>query len=77
MDKQNLSDTKKKNPKLHDYCPVCDKDLFLNSQITKRIGLLNDDDDVIGWMCPFCKTEFDFDGKVIHLMGKEEIRGET
>ena len=77
MEKHNLSGTKKKRPKLEDFCPACDKNLFLNKNISKRIGLLDENEDVIGWLCPFCKTEFNFNEKVIHLMGNEEIRGEA
>jgi len=62
---------------LKDLCPACDKNLYLNSDISKRVGLLDDRDDVIGWLCPFCRTEFDFNERVIDLMGAEEIRGEA
>ena len=54
---------KKKNHKIKDECPVCDKDLYYNGEISKRVGLLDEDDEVIGWLCPFCKTEFDFNEK--------------
>ena len=47
------------------------------SAIIQSIMLLDEDDEVIGWLCPFCKTEFDFNEKVIHIMGNEEIRGEA
>ena len=75
--KQNLSDTKRKNHRIKDLCPACDKDLYFNSDVSKRVGLLGDADEVIGWLCPFCRTEFDFNEKVIDLMGAEEIRGEA
>ena len=75
--KQNLSVTKKKNNMIKDLCPACEKNLYLNGEISKRVGLLADRDDVIGWLCPYCRTEFDFDEKVIDLMGSEEIRGEA
>tara|TARA_R100000234_G_scaffold99847_2_gene68540 strand:+ start:4352 stop:4588 length:237 start_codon:yes stop_codon:yes gene_type:complete len=76
-EKQNLSVTRTKKSRIKDYCPVCEKDLYLNSDISKRVGLVDDDDDVIGWLCPYCKTEFDFDNKVVYIMGNEHIRGET
>ena len=75
--RQNLSVTKKKNNMIKDLCPACEKNLYLNGDISKRIGLLDGKDDVIGWLCPYCRTEFDFDEKVIDLMGSEEIRGEA
>jgi len=77
VEKQNLSVTKKKNKKKKDLCPVCDKSLYLNADISKRVGLVDDKDKVIGWLCPYCRTEFDFDGLVIHILGDEYIRGDA
>ena len=75
--KQNLSVTKKKSKKKKDLCPVCDKSLYINAYISKRVGLVDDKDKVIGWLCPYCRTEFDFDGLVIHILGDEYIRGDA
>ena len=76
-EKQSLSDIKKKNSIILDLCPACEKNLYLNGDVSKRIGIVDDDDDVIGWLCPYCKTQFDFDEKVVDLMASEEIRGEA
>jgi hypothetical protein len=76
-EKQSLSDIKKKNSIIQDLCPACEKNLYLNGDVSKRIGIVDDDDDVIGWLCPYCKTQFDFDEKVVDLMASEEIRGEA
>ena len=75
--KQNLSVTKKKSNEIKDLCPVCDKSLYFNADVSKRVGLLGDNDEVIGWLCPYCRTEFDFNEKVVNIMGGEEIRGEA
>jgi hypothetical protein len=77
VEKQNLSAIKKKNSIIQDLCPACEKNLYLNGDISKRIGIVDDDDDVVGWLCPYCRTQFDFDEKVVNLMGGEEIRGEA
>ena len=77
VEKQNLSVTKKKSKKKKDLCPVCDKSLYLNADISKRVGLVDDKDKVIGWLCLYCRTEFDFDGLVIHILGDEYIRGDA
>ena len=77
VEKQYLSDTKKKNRLIQDLCPACEKNLYLNGDISKRIGIVDDDDDVIGWLCPYCRTQFDFDERVVKLMANEEIRGEA
>ena len=76
-EKQNSSVTKRKSDKDRDLCPVCDKSLYLNADISKRVGLLDEKDKVIGWLCPYCSTEFDFDGLVIHILGDEYIRGDA
>jgi hypothetical protein len=54
---------------------VCDKDLYLDSEYTSRVGLLDDDEDVYGWMCPFCMSEFDMDGDVTRLFRDGKIEG--
>jgi len=77
VEKQNLSVTRTKKSKIKDNCPVCEKDLYLNNDISKRVGLVDESDKVIGWLCPYCNTEFNFDDKVIFIMGNEHIRGET
>ena len=51
--------TKKKKPA--DPCPICNKELYLDKTFTQRVGLLGDDDSVIGWLCPHCHSEFDTD----------------
>ena len=79
MENQNLSpmpkETKKKKP--HDPCPICNKDLFLNSTYTQRIGLLGDFDEVVGWLCPHCQSEFDQDDHLTKFLGENGMRGEA
>ena len=67
--------TKKKKAK--DPCPVCRYDLYLNERRSKRIGIIDSRDNVTGWLCSKCKTEFDLDSKVVMLLTDEEIRGEA
>ena len=43
---------KKKGKKSKDPCPVCDKELFFNEDYSKRAGLLDDNEECVGWMCP-------------------------
>ena len=68
---------KKKTKSTKDPCPVCDKDLYLNDEYTQRVGLLDDDGDVYGWMCPFCMSEFDIDGVVTRLFRDGKIKGKA
>lgn len=58
--KQLCSHISKKKKKNRDLCPVCDINLYYDSDITQRVGLLADDDYTIeGWMCPHCNSQFD------------------
>ena len=67
----------KKAKKTKDPCQVCDGELYLDGEYTQRIGLLNERDDVYGWICPFCKSEFDLEGRIMSLKGQSNISGEA
>tara|TARA_R100001530_G_scaffold846_1_gene1474 strand:+ start:369 stop:494 length:126 start_codon:yes stop_codon:yes gene_type:complete len=41
------------------------------------VGLLGDDDDVIGWLCPHCRSEFDVDEHLTRYKGKDGMTGEA
>lgn len=60
-----------------DICPVCRFDLYYTERRSKRIGLIDENDDIIGWICPKCKTEFDLENLVVMLFRDEPIRGEA
>jgi len=76
--KQKLSHTqKKKGKKTKDPCSVCDKELYINEDYSSRVGLLDDNDACVGWMCPYCNTEFDFNNKVTYIMPLDVGRGIT
>tara|TARA_R100001594_G_scaffold89570_1_gene124016 strand:+ start:476 stop:700 length:225 start_codon:yes stop_codon:yes gene_type:complete len=61
----------------HDPCPICNEDLYLDTKYTQRIGLIDDLDEVIGWLCPFCKSEFDVENHLTKFMGEAGMRGEA
>ena len=79
MENQSLSPmskkTKKKKPA--DPCPICNKELYLDKTFTQRVGLLGDFDEVVGWLCPHCKTEYDNDTKIVRFLGNSSIGGEA
>ena len=79
MENQNLSHMPKepKKKKTADPCPICDKELHLNHEFTQRVGLLDRFDEVIGWLCPHCSSEFDVDDHLIKFLGEGNIRGEA
>jgi uncharacterized protein YlaI len=74
--KQNLLHMqKKKGKKLKDPCPVCDEELYFNEDYSLRAGLLDSNKEVVGWMCPKCKSEFDFKNRVTYIMPMDNGRG--
>ena len=82
MDNQNSSHMQKKikstkKKKCLDPCPICSKELHLNHEFTQRVGLLGDHEDVVGWMCPHCSSEFDTDNHLVKFLGEGSIRGEA
>ena len=57
-----------KNPKKNeDNCPVCDKDLYWDDKVTQRVGVLDFDQRVEGWMCPHCHSTFDLDENLTYI----------
>tara|TARA_Y100000310_G_scaffold197131_1_gene197204 strand:- start:314 stop:484 length:171 start_codon:yes stop_codon:yes gene_type:complete len=56
---------------------VCDENLYLDAEFTQRVGLLDDEDDVYGWMCPFCMSEFSLEGEVTRLFRNGKIQGKA
>jgi uncharacterized protein with PIN domain len=68
---------KSKKAQTADPCPVCGDELYLNEEFTQRVGLLDDYDSVIGWLCPHCRTEFDVDNHISKFLGESSIRGEA
>jgi len=82
MESQKLSHMQKKlktSKKVDkdDPCPICNEDLYLDDTFTQRVGLLGNFDDVIGWLCPHCKSEFDVDNHLTKFMGETGMRGEA
>ena len=82
MENLSLSHMQKKpkttrKKKLIDPCPVCDKDLHLDNKYTERIGLLDEYNEIIGWACPHCDSEFDTEDHLIRIIGSSGQRGEA
>ena len=56
---------------------MCGEELYLTDEYTQRVGLLDNFDAVVGWLCPHCKTEFDTEDHISKFLGKNTIRGEA
>ena len=67
--------TQKRNRK--DNCPICKNDLYLNSKMSKRVGILNDFDEIDEWMCPYCDSQFTLNSKPTVLYGTMNVEGEA
>ena len=70
---KNLSLTQKKR----DNCPICKRNLYLNSKTSKRVGVLNEFDEVEEWMCPYCDSQFTLNNKPTVLYGTMNVEGEA
>ena len=74
--KQNLSLTKKnKAEQEKDPCPVCDYNLYFNSKVTQRIGVMDSTKDIVGWICPDCSSEFDLNDNILYIYGEDSTQG--
>ena len=60
-----------------DACPVCDKELFYSPEITKRIAIVDNEEEVKGWICPECYSEFDMSDNIKTLLSKSSIQGKA
>ena len=79
METKQSSSPIKKNKSLttKDLCPVCDYNLHFNTEFTQRIGLLDKDKDIIGWICPKCHSEFDLNNNIVYIYGENSMQGEA
>ena len=60
-----------------DPCPICDQELHLNHEYTQRVGLIGEFEEVVGWLCPHCRSEFDTEDHLTKFQGEGNIRGEA
>ncbi len=56
-----------------DLCPMCKESLYLNEEFSKRIGLVDENDEPYGWMCPHCKGMFDENSVLMGIHGMDEM----
>ena len=70
MGKKNYLHTKKKKQN-DDICPICQENLRLTDKVSNRFGLVDEEDNVVGWMCAFCRSEFDENDKIVTINDDE------
>lgn len=59
-----------------DPCPVCDANLYLNIDFTKRIAVTKEDI-VVGWICPNCWSEFNMEDIVLELFTRIQEKAKS
>ena len=65
--KRRYLHTQKNQKTSEDCCPVCDEDLYWDEYTTQRVGVLDANNDVEGWMCPHCNSLFDLDENLTYI----------
>ena len=60
-----------------DPCPICNVELFFDEETSKRCAILDSNNNIEGWLCPNCKSEFKNDDTVIDVFTNLEVRGES
>ena len=75
--RSSLHTQKRKPRQSKDNCPICQKSLYLDSKFSKRVGILNEYDEVEEWMCPFCETQFTLKDKPTVLYRKMNVEREA
>ena len=63
--------------KRQDNCPICKNNLYLDNIVSKRVGIVNEFDEVEEWMCPYCDSQFTLKDKPTVLYGKMNVEGEA
>ena len=69
---KGLGKKKSKEP-----CPVCENELYFNDELSKKCALLNENNFVVGWICPHCRSEFNNDDNIIEIFTGIQGKGES
>ncbi len=65
------------NEDVKDPCPICKSELYFDGKVTKRCGLLDSHENIVGWLCPSCRSEFDAEDELVDVFTNIEIKGES
>ena len=60
-----------------DPCPICKTELYFDETTSRRCAILDSDDNIDGWLCPDCMSEFSNDDTLIDIFTTEFIRGKS
>ena len=68
---------KKAPANVQDPCPVCGSELYFDETTTRRCAIMDSDNNIEGWLCPDCMSEFTEKGELVDIFTTEFIRGKT
>ena len=57
----------KKGTKSLEPCPVCSGELYYSEFLSQKIAIIDENDFINGWMCPWCSSRFDFDDNLTYI----------
>ena len=60
-----------------DPCGVCGSELYFDDITSKRAAIMDSRDIIVGWLCPYCKTEFDDMDNIVTLLSSIQQEGES
>ncbi len=63
--------------KVEDPCKVCGSELHFDEVASKRVAILDDNEEITGWLCPHCRTEYDNSDNIVTLLSHIMQEGES
>jgi len=69
---KGLGKKKSKEP-----CPVCENELYYDDKLSKKCALLDEYDNILGWICPYCRSEFDNSDNLVEMFKGTVTKGES
>jgi len=74
-DEENIDYTN--SNKVIDPCTVCKKELYYDDDTTQRIGILEDNNEISGWACPHCDSQFDLNSNITNFYGAMKVEAKA
>ena len=69
---KNIGKNESKEP-----CPVCENELYYDEKLSKKCALLDEYDNILGWICPYCRSEFDNSDNLVEMFKGTVTKGKA
>jgi len=70
MQKKKMLDT--------ETCPACEENLRHDDKFTRKIAIVEEEEaEIIGWLCPNCRAQFDLDNNMMYIKGMKNGYGKA